>query len=198
MNKKMIVAIMAVMVGNIGVIFAGENEAKYPLTAYPAGYELKSGPGSDLSVVDVDGGKALQFKSADFTHIRIRSPFQKLKPDTKYVLSYQVKVADFKTKKGKHPDGVMVVIRSKTNKPYNWANVTGSGSTDGWVTAYIPFDTGADPAYVKSRVEVFFTHISGTVLLRNLKIEAVNPEQYPSGRYFMVGKDKVSRGLLKL
>ena len=39
--------------------FAGVNEWEYPVEAYPKGYDLKNGAATALSIIDIDGSKAL-------------------------------------------------------------------------------------------------------------------------------------------
>ncbi len=164
-----------------------------PLIAYPKGYELKNGPGDTLSVVDVDGKKALQFKADKQVYVRLRSGFSSFKPKTKYVMTCEIKITDMNAKNKKR--GVMLQVKSSSGKPYTWLAIIHNGSTDGWVTATIPFDTGAKPAYCKSRVSIFFIRLSGTVLLRNMKITETT-EELDKG--FKVGEDFVSGALLKL
>lgn len=192
------------MIGLLGIFFASigvyaeENEAKYLFTAYPAGYELKNGQKEDLSIVEADGKKALQFKSADITYVRIRSPFQALKPSTKYIVTFQARISDLKTEKGKWPDGIRLEIRPKGGKPYKWIMITGNGTVDGWITAVLPFDTTTIPELVNARISLYFFNMSGTVLVRNLKIKAVDAAVFPKGQCFKVGEDIVHNAVLKL
>ena len=164
-----------------------------PLIAYPKGYELKNGTGDSLSVVDVDGKKALQFKSDKQVYIRLRSGFSSFKPKTKYVMTCEVKITDMKVKKRKR--GVMLQVKSAPGKPYVWVSIIHSGSTEGWVTVTLPFDTGAKPKFCKSRVSIFILDLAGTVLFRNLKITETTEELT---RGFQIGEDFVPKAYLKL
>jgi len=172
---------------------AGKDLLARPLIAYPKGYELKNGTGDTLSVIEVDGKKALQFKSDKQVYVRLRSGFSQFKPNTKYVMTCEIKITDMKAKKRKR--GVMLQVKSAPGKPYIWVSIIHNGSTEGWVTATIPFDTGANPKFCKSRVSIFILDVSGTVLFRNMKITETKEELT---RGFQIGEDFVANAQLKL
>lgn len=155
---------------------------------------MKKGSKSNLSVVDVDGKKALQFKSDDLAYIYLRSGFATFKPDTKYVMTCDIKITDMKVK-NKKKSGVMIQVKSSSGKPYSWVKIIHAGSTDGWVTATIPFDTGAKPKFCKSRVYIYIMHVSGTVLFRNMVIKPITEDLE---RGFQVEDDFVGKSILKL
>ena len=200
--KKYLIALMVTLL--VGSSVWAEDDAQaattakdqfnHPIIAFPRGYNLKTGSKSKLSVVEVDGKKALQFKSDDLAYIYMRSAFSTFKADTKYIMTCDIKIIDMKGKNRKK-SGVMFQVRSSSGKPYTWVKIIHNGSTEGWVTAVIPFDTGAKPKFCKSRIYLYMMNISGTVLLRNLKI-IENTEDLSRG--FQIGEDFVGKSILKL
>ena len=164
---------------------------------YPDGYEHKNGSRRTLSIVDVDGAKSLKFDSQDVTYVRTRSAFQTFKPNTKYLLKVEMNVENLITTSGKWPDGIHIYVYHGGNDN-EWIGITGSGSSKGWMTAVLPFDTGAKPSLDQSRIMLIMGNMSGTVWFRNATIETYDDAEIQKGRYFLVGKKKVGGSILKL
>ena len=201
MKKTLIALMVTLLVGStvwaeddVQATSTTKDQLKRPLTAFPKGYQLKKGSKSNLSVVEVDGKKALQFKSEEQAYIYMRSGFSTFKPKAKYVMTCDIKITDMKGK-SKKKSGVMLQVKSSTGKPYSWVKIIHNGSTEGWVTATITFDTGEKPKYCKSRIYLFLMDISGTVLFRNLTIKATTEDVE---RGFQIEDDFVDKAILKL
>ena len=202
--KKILTVVTVLAVCCMSSYADGQNQFKYSVTkdkngdGYPDGYEHKNGPKETISLVNEADGKALQFNSNEIVkYVRLRSPFQALKPATKYILTFDAKVSDLVTKKGKWPDGIRIWLRNAKGG-YRFIGITGKGNTDSWVTAVLPFDTGADNDYTKIRVELQFSNMSGKVLIRNFVIKSVDAANFPAERSFMVGQKTIKGSVLKL
>ena len=101
------------------------------------------------------------------------------------------------TTSGKWPDGIHIYVYHGGNDN-EWIGITGSGSSKGWMTAVLPFDTGAKPSLDQSRIMLIMGNMSGTVWFRNATIETYDDAEIQKGRYFLVGKKKVGGSILKL
>ena len=91
----------------------------------------------------------------------------KLKANTRYLFSIQVKVKNLRTIVPWYKNGAYscfyAMVFSGTSK---WSSIRGSGSTDGWITLLLPFDTGEKKQFKYPRIFFFFFFCSGEIWLQ--------------------------------
>ena len=193
-------------IDNASALGKTENLLKYPIAkdadkdGFPNNYEIKNGKKEKLSIVEVDGQPALRFHSDEYTYVRIRSPYQNFKPNTKYVMKFQVKVKNLDAKKKTWPGSGLRVDIHNSNNIYNYTGIMGfKSSSNGWITVIRPFDTGKKPPLEKSRIMIFFFDVSGTILIRDIVIEKSDSEKYSDiPTYIMPDGRKIHQRVLKL
>jgi hypothetical protein len=117
----------------------------------PAQYTIKKeGPHAQEAVVSVakddSGAMVVKAKIPQEASIHIDSAKRtRLDPDGDYLLTVQVKVDDLRYTGNwyKRPAGIRIYAYGLENK-HTWLAIHGEGSTDGWVTAVLPFPAGDD------------------------------------------------------
>ena len=93
----------------------------------------------------------------------------KLDPAQDYVLAVQVKVEDMRYTGDWYgrPAGVRIYVYGTDNR-HTWLAIHGEGSTDGWVTALLPFPLADHrEQFANSRVLLRCYNMTGTVSFRN-------------------------------
>lgn len=120
-----------------------------------------------------------------------------LNENKNYVFMIHVKIDNIRTDNRQQSGMIIYVYGGK--KHYTSIRITGNGSTDGWLTAYIPFSTSEDQLLMSPYLMLRCLNMKGTVCFKLAGIiEERNTEGY-SQRFFVNKKGKrINKGLIRL
>lgn len=159
----------------LGFVFQDTNK-----DGVPDGYKISKGKaeGNETATVTYDekvfnGEKGPSIKmylpQEGYLAVDLKN-LLKLKKDKQYLFTVDVKIKDMKIegkwRTKKIIRAMMFYVYSSKGK-HSWLAITGNGSTKGWVTVMMPFNTRKYPQFVASRVLLRCNTMSGTVWLQN-------------------------------
>ena len=177
---------------------------------FPSGFKITSGQGAegkvhlDYKVFVGIAGPSIRFDLSEKGNLWLdaSAPLQ-LETARKYLFSVRVKVRDM-FPGGPCTDnlgvtrGVLIYVHSVIKPTYTFAGIIGNGNTEGWVTAMLPFDTGANPDLVQAKIFLRCYDLSGTVWFQDpVLIEQPDGFQMKA-QFVQENGDVVSGNLLKL
>lgn len=169
-------------------VISAENLLKYTFQdtnkdGIPDGYKIVKGKaeGNEAAEVTYDetvfnGEKGPSIKmylpEKGYLAVDLKNLFR-LKKGKQYLFAVDVKIKDMKvegkwyTKKAIR--ALMIYVYGSNGK-HAWLAITGNGSTKGWVTVMLPFNTEKIPGLATSRVLIRCNNMSGTVWIQNPSI----------------------------
>jgi hypothetical protein len=192
-----------------------DNLLKYTLTdsgdgKTPQGYTVNTAEGGKEASVSFDNsvyigkkGPSLKVDIAKTGSVFFDySSFLPLEKGKKYLLTVSIKIKDL------HLDGVeannigmvrgvMVYVYSASGK-HSWEAISGNGSTKGWVTMLLPFDTAKVPELATSRVFFRCLNIAGTVWFQNPSVVELPEGSDVQAQFIQEDGTVLPGGLLKL
>ena len=177
---------------------------------FPQGFKVHAGQEDmvheDSKVFQGKAGPSIRFDLPERGNLWLdTSTAVQLEEGRKYLFSVRVKIQDMVpggmnlTSKGVERGILMEVHSGDTSRNVSvWNAVVGTGSSEGWVTAMIPFDTNAKPDLAKVSIFLRCYDISGTVWFQDPVLIEV-PDGFNMNQQFILENgDTVSGGILTL
>lgn len=164
----------------------------------PDGLKILPGKNSESSEItmamDESGVPSIKVQLQQPAAVSLLSPSVNLSPDGQYVLICRFKVENMHYSGSWYKDKKGIWILIKGLKFHTWMAITGTGSSDGWITAILPF-AGSDEKRDFSKIQVFLRCLgmTGTVSF-NQPVLVKKPDSVGMEEYFESDNGKKIKG----